>query len=190
QARVIRLVKLQGVSIEAASIATGQSPALVKVNIHRGLKKLAALAIGDATALMTAAHSSRHRRRSAACRADDEAVPQNSPQPFSSRLILPAACRTTPSAGAAGRDREELEGDLDLADVAVTLRRSRDDVSAPAAEGETPAGTDLRSVHVSLKTHTLARIGGLRPKVRCSLGSACEIATRGAGGQRWTQLLG
>jgi len=105
QARVIRLVKLQGVSIEAASIATGQSPALVKVNIHRGLKKLAALAIGDATALMTAAHSSRHRRRSAACRADDEAVPQNSPQPFSSRLILPSACRTTPSARAAGRDR-------------------------------------------------------------------------------------
>jgi RNA polymerase sigma factor (sigma-70 family) len=48
QARVIRLVKLQGVSIEGASSATGQSAALVKVNIHRGLKKLAALAANDA----------------------------------------------------------------------------------------------------------------------------------------------
>jgi RNA polymerase sigma-70 factor (ECF subfamily) len=43
QASVIRLVKLQGLSIERASGATGQSTALVKVNIHRGLKKLAAL---------------------------------------------------------------------------------------------------------------------------------------------------
>jgi RNA polymerase sigma-70 factor (ECF subfamily) len=48
QARVIRLVKLEGVSIEGASGATGQSAALVKVNIHRGLKKLAALAAGNA----------------------------------------------------------------------------------------------------------------------------------------------
>ena len=47
QARVIRLVKLQGVSIETAASATGQSAALVKVNIHRGLKKLAALAVCD-----------------------------------------------------------------------------------------------------------------------------------------------
>jgi RNA polymerase sigma factor (sigma-70 family) len=44
QARVIRLVKLCGVSVEDASGATGQSVSLVKVNIHRGLKKLAALA--------------------------------------------------------------------------------------------------------------------------------------------------
>jgi hypothetical protein len=44
QAHVIRLVKLQGVSIKGAAGATGQSAALVKVNIHRGLKKLAALA--------------------------------------------------------------------------------------------------------------------------------------------------
>jgi RNA polymerase sigma factor (sigma-70 family) len=43
QANVIRLVKLQGLSIERASRATGQSVALVKVNIHRGLKKLTAL---------------------------------------------------------------------------------------------------------------------------------------------------
>jgi RNA polymerase sigma-70 factor (ECF subfamily) len=46
QARVIRLVKLDGASIEDASSATGQSVPLVKVNIHRGLKKLAALAAG------------------------------------------------------------------------------------------------------------------------------------------------
>jgi RNA polymerase sigma factor (sigma-70 family) len=57
QASVIRLVKLQGVSIEGASGATGQSVALVKVNIHRGLKKLAALAAGDGTAPMAAANS-------------------------------------------------------------------------------------------------------------------------------------
>jgi 2-haloacid dehalogenase len=50
QARVIRLVKLEGASIEDASSATGQSAALVKVNIHRGLKKLAALAAGVAVA--------------------------------------------------------------------------------------------------------------------------------------------
>ena len=43
QARVIRLVKLNGLSIAHASGATGQSAALVKINIHRGLKKLAAL---------------------------------------------------------------------------------------------------------------------------------------------------
>lgn len=47
QARVIRLVKLRGVSIKTAASATGQSAALVKVNIHRGLKKLAALAVCD-----------------------------------------------------------------------------------------------------------------------------------------------
>jgi RNA polymerase sigma-70 factor (ECF subfamily) len=43
QARVIRLVKLKGFSIAHASGATGQSASLVKINIHRGLKKLAAL---------------------------------------------------------------------------------------------------------------------------------------------------
>jgi len=48
QALVIRLVKLHGVSIEGASGATGQSSALVKINIHRGLKKLVALAMVDA----------------------------------------------------------------------------------------------------------------------------------------------
>jgi RNA polymerase sigma factor (sigma-70 family) len=47
QASAIRLVKLNGVSVEEASDVTGQSKALVKVNIHRGLKKLAALVAGD-----------------------------------------------------------------------------------------------------------------------------------------------
>ncbi|QXQ06221.1 hypothetical protein KX816_18920 [Sphingosinicellaceae bacterium] len=41
QASVIRLVKLQGFSIEEAAMATGQGTALVKVNIHRGLVRLA-----------------------------------------------------------------------------------------------------------------------------------------------------
>jgi len=41
QARVIELVKIEGLSIAEASHATGQSESLVKVNIHRGLKKLA-----------------------------------------------------------------------------------------------------------------------------------------------------
>jgi RNA polymerase sigma factor (sigma-70 family) len=48
QASVIRLVKLRGLSIARASGATGQSAALVKINIHRGLKKLTALS-RDAT---------------------------------------------------------------------------------------------------------------------------------------------
>ncbi|HEX9464220.1 MAG TPA: sigma-70 family RNA polymerase sigma factor [Alphaproteobacteria bacterium] len=43
QSQVIRLVKLRGLSIEEASKATGQSAALVKVNIHRGLKRLTSL---------------------------------------------------------------------------------------------------------------------------------------------------
>jgi RNA polymerase sigma-70 factor (ECF subfamily) len=43
QESVIRLVKLKGFSVARASGATGQSVSLVKVNIHRGLKKLAAL---------------------------------------------------------------------------------------------------------------------------------------------------
>jgi RNA polymerase sigma factor (sigma-70 family) len=43
QESVIRLVKLRGHSIASASGATGQSASLVKINIHRGLKKLATL---------------------------------------------------------------------------------------------------------------------------------------------------
>ena len=40
QAEVIRLVKLQGLSIGEAARRTGQSAALVKVNIHRGLGRM------------------------------------------------------------------------------------------------------------------------------------------------------
>jgi len=43
QASVIRLVKVEGLSIEEASDRTGQSASLVKVNIHRGLAKLSAM---------------------------------------------------------------------------------------------------------------------------------------------------
>ena len=43
QAQAIELVKIEGLSIEEASQRSGQSESLVKVNIHRGLKKLAAL---------------------------------------------------------------------------------------------------------------------------------------------------
>ena len=50
QAEAIRLVKLQGYSVEEASQATGQSVSLIKVNIHRGIKRLASIVrkTGDA----------------------------------------------------------------------------------------------------------------------------------------------
>jgi RNA polymerase sigma factor (sigma-70 family) len=41
QAQAIRLVKLEGCSIEEASAASGQSVSLIKVNIHRGLQRMA-----------------------------------------------------------------------------------------------------------------------------------------------------
>ena len=50
QSEVIRLVKLQGFSIEEASSRTGQSISLVKVNIHRGLGRLSAIVRGHADA--------------------------------------------------------------------------------------------------------------------------------------------
>lgn len=43
QADAIKLVKIEGLSVSEAATATGQSESLVKVNIHRGLKRLAAL---------------------------------------------------------------------------------------------------------------------------------------------------
>ncbi len=43
QAEVLRLVKIDGLSVAEASAATGQSESLVKVNVHRGLKRLASL---------------------------------------------------------------------------------------------------------------------------------------------------
>ena len=44
QSEVIRLVKLQGHSVAEAAARTGQSISLVKVNIHRGLGRLTAIA--------------------------------------------------------------------------------------------------------------------------------------------------
>lgn len=43
QAQAILLVKVQGFSIEEASLQIGLSPSAVKMNIHRGLARLAAL---------------------------------------------------------------------------------------------------------------------------------------------------
>ncbi|HEX4740915.1 MAG TPA: sigma-70 family RNA polymerase sigma factor [Caulobacteraceae bacterium] len=43
QSQVIRLVKIQGYSVEEAAAHTGQSVSLVKVNIHRGLSRLASV---------------------------------------------------------------------------------------------------------------------------------------------------
>ena len=43
QAEVIEMVKIEGLSIQEASARSGQSESLVKVNIHRGLKKLSTL---------------------------------------------------------------------------------------------------------------------------------------------------
>lgn len=43
QCRAIELVKIEGLSISEASASTGQSESLIKVNIHRGLKRLTAL---------------------------------------------------------------------------------------------------------------------------------------------------
>ena len=43
QAEAIRLVKLEGYSVAEASARTGQSGSLIKVNIHRGLARLATI---------------------------------------------------------------------------------------------------------------------------------------------------
>jgi RNA polymerase sigma factor (sigma-70 family) len=43
QVEAIELVKIEGLSISEASQMTGQSESLIKVNIHRGLKRLASL---------------------------------------------------------------------------------------------------------------------------------------------------
>lgn len=47
QAEAIRLVKIEGFSVEEASSRTGQSLSLIKVNIHRGLARLAAMVHKD-----------------------------------------------------------------------------------------------------------------------------------------------
>lgn len=43
QARAIELVRIEGRSVSEASARCGQSEPLVKVNVHRGIKKLSAL---------------------------------------------------------------------------------------------------------------------------------------------------
>lgn len=43
QVEAIEMVKIAGLSVREAAEKTGQSESLIKVNIHRGLKKLAAL---------------------------------------------------------------------------------------------------------------------------------------------------
>lgn len=43
QASVIRMMKIEGHSVTEISTRTGQSASSVKVNVHRGLKKLSAL---------------------------------------------------------------------------------------------------------------------------------------------------
>lgn len=43
QAQAIELVKIEGLSVAEAARACGQSESLIKVNIHRGLKKLTAM---------------------------------------------------------------------------------------------------------------------------------------------------
>lgn len=50
QSQVIRLVKLEGLSIAEAAARTGQSASLVKVNIHRGLSRLKGLIRGQSDA--------------------------------------------------------------------------------------------------------------------------------------------
>lgn len=43
QCHAIELVKIKGLSVTEAATRTGQTESLIKVNIHRGLKKLSAL---------------------------------------------------------------------------------------------------------------------------------------------------
>lgn len=43
QQAAIELVKIEGLSVAEAAQRTGQSESLIKVNVHRGLKRLAAL---------------------------------------------------------------------------------------------------------------------------------------------------
>ncbi|NCQ22678.1 MAG: sigma-70 family RNA polymerase sigma factor [Sphingomonadales bacterium] len=43
QANAIKLVKIEGLSVAEASELTGQSESLIKVNIHRGIRKMSAM---------------------------------------------------------------------------------------------------------------------------------------------------
>jgi RNA polymerase sigma-70 factor (ECF subfamily) len=84
QASAIRLVKLEGVSVKSAASATGQSESLLKINIHRGLKRLASLVAHDEIAPATSANSSDTRRFS---------PDSNSTKPTSARPLHPIANR-------------------------------------------------------------------------------------------------
>lgn len=48
QARILRLHKLEGLSVDEVSATTGKSASAVKVIVHRGLKKLQAIVGGGA----------------------------------------------------------------------------------------------------------------------------------------------
>lgn len=48
QRRAILLTKVQGLSVTEAAKRTGATPSAIKVQVHRGLKRLAALVRGDA----------------------------------------------------------------------------------------------------------------------------------------------
>ena len=47
QRQAIELTKLEGLSIAEASTRTGASESAIKVQVHRGLKRLAALVKGE-----------------------------------------------------------------------------------------------------------------------------------------------
>jgi len=84
QASAIRLVKLEGASVESAANTTGQSEALVKVNIHRGIKRLASLVARDEITLATSANSSASRASSSSNSTNRTSAP-------------PPACVTDPT---------------------------------------------------------------------------------------------
>lgn len=53
QRQAIVLTKLEGLSVAEAAASTGASESAIKVQVHRGLKRLAALARGDSSADIT-----------------------------------------------------------------------------------------------------------------------------------------
>lgn len=66
QAEAIRLVKIEGYSVEEASRVTGQSVSLIKINIHRGTKRLADIIRTTGEAATLESHGARgHAKRAA-----------------------------------------------------------------------------------------------------------------------------
>lgn len=47
QAQAITLVKIEGLTVEEASLRCGQSATLIRVNVHRGLRRLSAMIESD-----------------------------------------------------------------------------------------------------------------------------------------------